>query len=243
MINKKDGFTQLCTRASFPVDTSVEIQAGMIAFLTTDANGATVATTAAGSSGGVPIGAFWKDAASTYVKTWVESGTFNANGIIMLSKGNVHSASEIKVTNAAETVTYTQGADYSVSLTNGVLTNLSGLIPALGTVHVFYAYSVVAGREFWENAGTKWSMGSNYDRMPDDTLGSGKIAVLQGNATFYTDQWETGDTFALNDALRCNMTSSRWTNSAVGSSVCGRVIKVPTTSDPFLGVEMIRIAQ
>jgi len=242
VIYKKDGFTYLVTRASYPVDTSAEIQAGMVAFLTSDANGNTVATTAANSSNGVPIGAFWKDAASAYVRAWVESGTFNTNDVIYLSKGNVHSASEIKVTNSAGTVTYTQGADYSVTLTNGVITNLSGLIPSQGTVVVSYNYSVQSGNEFWENNSTKWSMGQNYDRMPDDTLGSGKIAVLEGNATFYTDQYEVTDQFALNDALRANMTSSRWTNQATGSSVCGRCVKVPTDDDPMLGIVMIRVA-
>lgn len=243
MIDKKNGFTNLVTRASYPVDTSVEIQSGMVAFLTTDANGEVVATTAANSTNGVPIGAFWKDAASAYVRAWVESGTFNSSDVIYLSKGNVHSVSEIKVTNVAGTVTYTQGADFSVVLTNGVVTNLGGLIPALGTVIVSYNYSVQPGHEFWENSSTKWSMGSNYDRMPDDTLGSGKIAVLEGNATFYTDQYEVTDTFALNDALRANLTSSRWTNQAAGSSsICGRCVKVPSDTDPFLGVAMIRIA-
>jgi hypothetical protein len=239
MIDKKNGYAY--DRPFYPVDTNVQIWAGMVAFLATNASGVTVATTAA--SGTVPIGTFWKDNALSYIRSTIESGTFSAAGIITLKKGNVLSTGNIKVTNAAGTTVYTQGVDYTVTLANGVVTRLAGgAIAALATVVVWYSYTLQNAQVYWDNVSTGYTAaGQNYDRQPDDTLGSGKIAVAEGDAKIYTDSYDVAQTYTLNAPLYSN-TSSLWTSVAGTTSSCGRVIGVPTASYPFLGIQQITVA-
>jgi hypothetical protein len=235
MINKKLGYAQ--NRPFYAVDPNVNIMAGMVAFLGTS-GGTTVATTAA--SGTIPIGCFWKDRSASYVRSSVESKTFNAAGIITLNGGNVISTATIKVTNAAGTVTYTQGLDYSVNTVNGVVTNLGVGIAALATVVVWYNFTQAMNQVNWFNASTQFSSGQNYDRQPDDTLGSGKITIAEGWAHIYTDMYDVNQTYILNDHLQSDA-NSLWTTAVGVTSACGRVIKVPTASDPFLGVCQIPV--
>jgi hypothetical protein len=239
MLDKKRGYAY--DRPFYDVDTNVNIWAGMVAFLATSGAGATVATTAA--SGTVPIGTFWKDAALSYMRTNIESGTFSAANIVTLSKGNVVGTGYIKVTNSAGTVVYTQGTDYTVNTVNGVVTRLAGgTIAALATVLIWYSYNLQQTQVYWDNVSTQWTAaGQNYDRQPDDTLGSGKITVAESDAKLYTDQYDVNQTYTLNAPLYSNALS-QWTTVAGFTSVCGRVISVPTANDPFLGVQQITVA-
>jgi len=239
MLDKKRGYAY--DRPFYDVDTNVNIWAGMVAFLATNAAGATVATTAA--SGSVPIGTFWKDSALAYIRTNIESGTFNATNTLNLSKGNVLGTGFIKVTSATGMTVYTQGTDYTVSTTNGVVTRLAaGTIPALATVLIWYSYNLQQTQVYWDNVSTQFTAaGQNYDRQPDDTLGSGKITVAESDAKLYTDQYDVNQTYTLNAPLYSNSVS-QWTTVAGFTNVCGRVIGVPTAADPFLGVQQITVA-
>ena len=239
MLDKKRGYA--FDRPFYPVDTNAVIFAGMVAFLAQNAAGVAVATTAA--SGTVPIGTFWKDSALTYVRSTIESGTFIVANTINLSKGNVISTGTVKVTNSAGTTTYTQGVDYTVSTTNGVVTRLTtGAITALQSVIIWYNYVLQQTNVYWDNVSTSFTAaGQNYDRQPDDTLGSGKITVAEGDAKLYTDQYDVTRTYTLNAPLYSNV-ASQWTTLAGYTNACGRVINVPTANDPFLGVQQITVA-
>lgn len=237
MLDKKAGYAYY--RPFYLVDTNVNIQAGMVAFLTTSGS-TTVATVAA--SGTVPIGTFWKDRSNGYVRSTVESTTFSSTtNLATLLKGNVLSTANIKVTDSTGTTVYTQGVDYTVNTTNGILTNLGVGIVAGATVVVWYKYTVSSTQIYWDNVATKWSSGSNYDRQPDDTLGSSKITVAEGDAKIYTDQYDVNQTYTLNASLRPDA-NSLWSTAVTAYSVCGRVIQVPTASNPFLGVQQIMVA-
>jgi len=238
MLDKKRGYAY--DRPFYDVDTNVQIWAGMVAFLTTNAAGLIVATTAA--SGTVPIGTFWKDSALTYIRTAIESGTFNVGGTINLKKGNVVGTGFIKVTNSAGTTVYTQGVDYTVSTTNGVVTRLGGgAIAALATVLVWYSYNLQTTQVYWDNVSTGYTAaGQNYDRQPDDTLGSGKITVAEGDAKVYTDQYDVNQTYTLNAALYSD-TASLWTPIAGVTPMCGRVRSVPSANDPYLGIQQLTV--
>ena len=239
MIDKKRGYYK--DRPHYAVDANADITEGMIAFLTTNAAGTAVATTAA--SGDVPIGTFWNDHATGYVRTTVESGTFGATDIITLHKGNVRNTTEIKVTDSTGVTTYTQGVDYTVATANGVITRLgTGTIAASATVVIWYTYTMTVDQVHWENAGTKHSRGVNYDRQPDDTLGRGQITVVEGDSKIYTDMFDPTQTYALNSLLYPDANSLWSTAVSATLSACGRVIKVPTANDPFLGVDQIRVA-
>jgi len=239
MLDKKRGYAY--DRPFYDVDTNVNIFAGMVAFLVNNAAGVTVATTAA--SGTVPIGTFWKDSSIAYVRTTVEDGTFAAANTINLSKGNVVGTGFIKVTSATGMTVYTQGVDYTVSTTNGVVTRLgAGAIGALATVVIWYSYTLQNAQVYWDNVSTQWTpAGQNYDRQPDDTLGSGKITVAESDAKIYTDMYDVNQTYALNATLYSDA-ASLWTPIAGFTNAIGRVLSVPSANDPFLGVQQITVA-
>lgn len=238
MLDKKRGYAY--SRPFFDVDSNVNIYAGMVAFLTTS-GGSTVATT--GASGTVPIGTFWKDSAQSWLRATVETGTFSAANTINLSKGNVSSTAFVKVTDATGATVYTQGTDYTVATANGVITRVAGgAIAALASVVVWYRYTLQNAEVYWDNVSTQWTAaGQNYDRQPNDTLGSSKITVAVGDALIYTDQYDPTQTYALNSTLYSDA-NSLWTTVGTYTSACGRVVKVPTASDPFLGVQQITVA-
>lgn len=236
MLDKKRGY--YADRPFYDVDPNVNIWAGMVAFLATSGS-VTVATTAA--SGDIPIGTFWKDRSATYIRTVVETKTFNASGYLTLSHGSLLSTGDIKVTSAAGVV-YDIDTDYAVTLANGVITRVGGDIPALSTVVVWYKYQIQTAQVYWDNVSTKYTaVGSNYDRQPDDTLGSGKVTVVEGYAKIYTDQYDVTQTYTLNATLYADA-NSLWTTDDGYTTPCGRVIKVPVANDPFLGVQQIPVA-
>jgi len=209
----------------------------MVAFLSA-IGGVTTATIAA--SGTIPIGTFWKDHETGFFKTTIQQGTFNATtNQLSLNGGNVRGTNFIKVTNATSGVVYVQGTDYTVNLNNGVVTRIlaaaGGTIPAAATIDVWYTYSLTAAQV------QLFGVGANYDRSPDDTQGSGKIAVVEGWGHIWTDQFDVTQTYALNDSLRSNA-ASLWTTATTAFSICGRVIHVPTASNPWLGVNQIPVA-
>jgi len=236
MLDKKRGYAY--NRPFWNVDTNVNIMAGMVAFLTTS-GGVVVATTAA--SGTVPIGTFWKDRSNGFIRSTVESQTFNANNIITVSKGNFLNTTSVKVTNSAGTTTYTQGTDYTLTAANGVVTRVAGgSIAASATVVISYRYTVSSNQVYWDNVSTKWSTGWNYDRQPDDTLGSSKITIAAGDAIVFTDQYDVTQTYTLNQQLYSDA-NSLWTNQAGTTSSCGRVVQVPTAADPWLGLQQVTV--
>ena len=214
-------------RPYYDVDPNAEITAGMVAFLVQ--SGTTIyATTAANAvSGGVPIGTFWKDHNLNYFRATVESKTFDLNDQILLTNGTLISAAKVRVASTAGVV-YTLGADYLLTLANGLITRVGGgLIVAGETVIVTYEYSVSAAQIVSYG-------GANYDRVPDDTLGSGAIAVVEGWAHIWTDQFDVAQTYVLNAPLRSNA-ESKYTSALTAYSVCARVIEPPSVGKPFLG--------
>jgi hypothetical protein len=231
-IDRKAGYP--LRRPYYPVDENADIQAGMVAFLTTVA-GVVTATVAA--SGSVPIGTFWKDAETAFYRTTLETGTFDGNDQVLLRNSPVRGTAYIKVTNSGGGTVYTNGTDYTVNLSNGIVNRVAGgSITAGQAVIVWYTYSITA-RDM-----QRFGYGSNYDRIPDDTTGSGKIAIVEGWAHVWTDQYDTRQTYTLNAPLRSNA-ASLWTTQATTYPVCGRVIGLPTVSNPYLGVAQIPVAQ
>ena len=236
--NRRGGYAY--NRPFYQVDDNASINAGMIAFLATS-GGAVVATTA--PSGTVPIGTFWKDHNTTWQRTTIESRTFGTaapvNNLINLRHSPLVSAATIRVTNAAGTVVFTQGTDYTNAVANGVLTRLAtGTIVAGATVLIWYSYNIPANQI--NQAGPFEQGGTNYDRQANDTVGSGKITVVEGFAHIYTDQFDPAQAYVMNANLRSDALS-RWTTAVTAWPVCGRVISLPTAAYPYLGVRQIPV--
>jgi hypothetical protein len=236
-IDKKRRGGYAYSRPSYDVDSNASINAGMVAFLATS-GGVVVATTAA--SGDTPIGTFWKDSNTTWQRATLDTRTFNAQNQITLGHSPLVSANNVKVTGAAGITVFTQGTDYTVNANNGIITRVAGgNIPAGATVIVWYEYSVPASQVAY-GLGSFDQGGVNYDRQPNDTLGSGKIAVVEGFAHIYTDQFDVTQNYALNANLRSNA-NSQWTSAVTAWPVCGRVISLPTAAYPYLGIRQIPV--
>lgn len=215
-------------RPYYDVDPNAQISAGMVAFLKIS-GGTVYATTAVNAvSGDVPIGTFWKDHNLGYYRATMEQGTFDSNDEIALQHAPLIGVTKIRVTSLSG-IFYPYGTNYTASLTNGVLTRVgAGHIHAGQAVLITYEYSVSAADIVSEG-------GTNYDRVPDDTLGSGAIAVVEGWAHIWTDQFDVDQVYNLGAALRSN-SLSKWTSATTAYSVCGRVIEPPSVGKPYLGI-------
>lgn len=236
MLQKQKG--HFPKRFSYTAHSSVNCYAGQVAFLSSE-NGVTVVTTAA-SGATRPIGTFWKDRSTSYIRRTIENGTFDSNDQILLKKGNVTSTGNMKITNLSGGTTYALTTDYTVTTANGVITRTGGGNIATGeTVVIWYEYSLTGSDITWQNVASRDTRGQTYDRVNDASLGSGKIAVIQGSGDvwFYTDQFDLDQVYGLNDQLYSDATSM-WTNHVASAvtGVIGQVIAVPTASSPWLGV-------
>jgi len=194
-----------------------------IARLITDAAGNTIATLCDAAS--IPVGTFWNNKAVTLTATFIESIVLSGTTPSYLQHANLVSGS-VKVTDEAGVTVYTEGTDYTVNYTNGTITRIpAGAITDGQTVVVWYRYNILArDLQFY---------GMGYDRIPDETLATGKITIVEGWAHLFTDQYDTSQQYSLNDALRVN-DDGRLTTAGAGP-IFGKVIQVPTASYPLLG--------
>jgi len=237
-INKSSKNNAAPKRFSFDVDEAATIYAGMAVMLGTNAAGDTVVQACDATS--TPLGIAWGDKTMTTQELITyEVVTFSAGaGLIQnLNHANLV-ASSYRVENTAHTTMYTEGggADYTMAVANGVITNtLAGAITATQTVHVTYRYNVPANQLNF--------FGQSYDRVPDDTIGSGKITVVQGIATIYTDQYDPTrggavSAYALDDPLYSTATGLLTNNAGGGGPIIGKVIEIPTATQNMLGCEI-----
>jgi len=196
---------------------------GMIATLDEDAGGHPIVRVC--TSNDLPLGTFWKSKSAKLIDTNVnEPIKFTANAMNLLKAYIV--ANSVKVTNVGGTVIYIEGVDYSINYINGIITRIT--IPLNATVWVTYRYEVPPSEvQFY---------GVGYDRIPDQTLGTGMVVVIEDWAQIFTKMFDTQAVYRLNDALRVN-DLGLLTTALTYSRVCAKVISVPSASDPWLGYE------
>ena len=206
------------------VDPNTSFQGGQIAAY--DANGA---ATLAGS-GDNPVGILkWDKTSTTYAVAAREAVTIVAlETAYSFAHANV---SSVIVENLAGG-DYTEGAgdDYVLNTTNGTITTTASgttTVTAGETVYVTYTYEMTTA--------DKEQAGVNFFNSNDDTQGSNKITMLQGGWRVYTDQFETDQNYTMNGQLYVSA-NGKFTSQALTYKF-GRVVSLPTASDPFIGVE------
>ncbi len=216
-------------RPFYAVDPSVSFDAGMVAALVMGSAGP-MATLAGAGSAGVPLGIFWNGKNTVFNKTEVnEPVSFHTGNVQNLKHADIYNGS-VRVTNVPGTVVFAEGADYIISYINGTITRM-GTIPAGGQCVITYGYIVrQADLQFY---------GANYDRIPDDTIGSGKITVIEGWSQLWIDVFETQTAYQLNEVLGHNALGMI-TNIAPLSTFA-KVISVPSANDPWLGIEQTTV--
>lgn len=218
-------------RPFYDVDVEATFEAGMVATLTTSPTGEGTVATLAGS-GNVPLGIFWNSKSTIFVKTSIETASF-PSGKLSVELAHEHIVSgTVRVTSADGGTVYTEGTDYTIDYTKGIITRVAGgNIPDGATVIVTYRYDVPQrDLQFY---------GVGYDRIPDDTIGSGKITVVEGYSQLYIDVFDTLTSYSLGDALGANA-SGILTNQSP-TYAFAKVISVPTANDPWLGIETTTI--
>jgi len=147
-----------------------------------------------------------------------ESGTFTgAATAITLAHANIQAAS-VRVTDSAGSA-YTLTTDYTVNATNGIITQTStGNIGTTETVLIDYRYQ-----------------DPNLAGI-DQTLGSGKAAIIEGNGELATLVYETDAAWAENAAVTVSANGLP-TIGGTGTTI-GFVTKVPSADDPELHFQM-----
>lgn len=135
---------------------------------------------------------------------------------------------------------YTEGVadDYTLNYATGALTNVVGGTMVVGaTVYVNYQYAMTA-RELLDD-------GANFWNSSDDvTIQGDKVTIIEGPATIYTTQFNASRPWAINDDVSpgqqaadgCAAIFDR-TASSTNTTVIGKVIQLPTASDPFIGIQ------
>jgi len=132
---------------------------------------------------------------------------------------------------------YTEGTsstnDYAINYTNGTIQRSTvSTIPTGSTVYVTYAYTVpeadldFQGRNFW-----------NF--LDDVTIQQGRIAIVQGWSLIFTTVYDPSITYAIGNAVTVDGGTKAGiltTTTGGGRVAVGRVMQLPTASDPYLGV-------
>lgn len=110
---------------------------------------------------------------------------------------------------------------------------LGGTVAALGTT----SYKVVPGTLTNKAIGlfVNNATGNPFDNAP--AVASGKIAIAQKLASVEVDIYEDGE-YAIGDKLYSSINGFLTKVASTDATVIGIVTKLPTASDPFLGLEL-----
>ena len=176
----------------------------------------------------------WNKTSTVYGVIVDEAVVMNTDGTTAsaLAHANVSSVRVRSLAGGLGTL-YNLTTDYTVSTTNGTVTRVANIASG-GTVYITYTFQLNA-TDIASGANAPGNVGLNFQLNTDDTAGSGKITLIQGLSTVFTDQFETSRTYAINDLLYVSG-NGLFTNAVVTNKF-GRVVSVPTASDPYLGVE------
>ncbi len=213
-----------------PVDPNTTFNAGMVGEYNSSGNIVV-------SDGTAPCGILkWNKTSTLYGVAVDEAVVMNTDGSTpsTLLHANISNPRVRSLAGGLGTL-YTNTVDYSYSAVNGTVTRLA-TIASGGTVYVTYTFQLSA-TDIASGANAPGNVGLNFNLNSDDTAGSGKITIIQGLSTVFTDQYDTSRTYTLNEQLYV-MNGGQFTNvTPPGQAKFGRVVSVPTASDPYLGVE------
>ena len=156
---------------------------------------------------------------------------------VSLARGNVSNVVVRTTPNGSTVIPATN--NYTLSTANGTLawgnpptgTNA----PADGaTVYVTYTFALTTQDYRFQ--------GLNFFNTLDDvTISEGRLTVIQGPATLFTTQYDTAQTYAVNNDLYVGGTTAGleglFTNQSSEGTYVGKVIQPPTAEDPYLGLQ------
>lgn len=166
-----------------------------------------------------------------------EAITFGVSGASKTLKHANLAASSVVVRSATggTGTVYADPGDYTINLTNGVITHSGGgsTIVATSPVYVSYAWSLTG--EDLQFQGTNFWGSLDYVTIQDN-----RIAVIQAPAEIFTTEYDTDQAYTLTGATSNIYAASSGlftSSSAGGAKLCGTCVQPPTASYPFLGIE------
>ncbi len=221
-------------RPFFPVDAAYYWEEGAVLTLES-LGGASVVKPFQNLVNEIPLGISWEPKAQSLTEVQTEDITLNAytGAAITLMHANLVSGSEL-VTNPAGTTVYSLTNDVVINTVNGTIAaKVGGALAAGGEVYVTYR---------WELTATQMAQGpQRFERVPDASMASGQITVLEGADPVFTDQYDTSVQYAVNDLLYANANSQLTNVAGTGGSakVVGKVVAPPTLTYNLLGAELL----
>lgn len=196
------------------VDPAAQFIAGQVAKLA-DLNGKAVATVADNTSTAI-VGVFASHKTISFYRPVInESKTFDA-GIVTLDHANLQTGS-VKVTKLDGTA-YVITTNFTVNATNGIITRVGTAIGAAENVLVSYRYT-----------------DPNLSGI-DQTLGSGKVAIIEEPGEIATLVYDTSRSYTLGDKLYVNAAGN--ITNASGTTAIGFVTKVPSNDNAELHLKL-----
>lgn len=218
-------------------DASTSFASGMLVALASD--GEVIKSTGAGRVLGVAAAhhctSFYAPVVDEYIQLNGTTATNLAHASLRTGPGG---AAGIRVSTAVSGggTTYTETTHYTVSYTNGTVTRVvvGGGIGDGDWVYVTYSYAVTT-TELARDGGNFWLTSDST------SMQANKITVIETGKIF-TPHFDPHQVYAINDELEAGTTANSleglFTKHSTGDTVVGRVIQVPTATDPFLGVEL-----
>ena len=217
------------------VDPLASFVQGQVGRITVDANGNPIVSVCTETSTNIPVGIFWcNKTISFYVPVVDESITFTgANSTINLAHPLLKGAAGtyVKFTNTAKTVQYTSGAtistastDYVINYTNGTIQLANAAGPANCTITTTQTVLVTYMYQDMKVSGI------------DDTLGAGKLVMLEDKGEIATRLYDTAATFdfttAKNGVIVCGPLGVPSTQTLYDTApIIGKLTKAPTSSN------------
>jgi hypothetical protein len=181
----------------------------------------------------------WNHSSSKYAVVVNESIVLNGVVATNLAHGGV---ANVKVTDSTGVTVYTVTTDYTVSAINGTVTRVAtGSIGDGDTVLVTYTWLI-------SEAQLLQLQGKNFWNTNDEvSAADGRVTVITQAELIFTTQYDTSKVYTITGStsnLYASTTAGQeglFTSSSAGSAVfVGRVFQVPTASDPFLGLRLVK---
>lgn len=160
------------------------------------------------------------------------------NAAVPLARGNVSNVVVRQIVDGAAGDVIPAASNFVLSTANGTITwdaAPSGTnAPANGaTVYVTYTFDLTLTDYRFQ--------GLNFFNQLDDTFASeGRLSLIQGPAMIFTTQFDTAQTYEVNDSLFCGgvtpALAGLFTNQSTEGRFVGKVIQPPAADDPYMGI-------
>jgi hypothetical protein len=181
----------------------------------------------------------WNHATALVAAVVDEAVVLTGTTAASLAHANVSNVAVNSAAGMAAATLFTVTTDYTVSATNGTVTRVAlGSITDGATVYVSYHYSIptsdltqTQGQNFWNT-------------LDEVSQADGRVTVITGSELLFTTQFDSSVGYAIDGAVYASTTAGKeglFTSSSAGSAkFVGRVFQVPSASDPYIGLRLVK---